>query len=212
MTQRLARARETAGAFRPAKVRRTGGAGRESTPAAEAVSRYLRDGSGEVLERRRRTGALNVGAVAALGLVALYQLGVLRHLPDPPFSVFDSDEVDAAGEAYAVLTTPDAPIGMMSYAVTAVLAGMGGAERARERPWIPLALAAKVVVDALGGLYLTLEQVTRHRKLCFYCLLAAVASIASVREVIPRSPARLRGTGAAEVSAGVGNTSKGGER
>ncbi len=187
MTQRLMLGRRTAGASALAKLRRTGGVGRQSTPAAEAVSRYLRRGSGDLLERRRRTAALSLGGAAALGAVALYQFGIVKHLLDPPLPVFDSDEVDGAGEAYAFLTTPDAPVGIASYAVTAVLAGMGGEERARERPWIPLALAAKVFVDALGGVYLTLEQATKHRKFCFYCLLAAAASVASVRDVIPEA-------------------------
>ncbi len=178
--------RRTAGP--PAKtLRRTGGAGRESTPAAEAVSDYLRRGSGELVTRRRRTAAYSLGGVAALGLVALYQFGIVKHLPDPPSPLFASDEVDAAGEAYALLATPDAPLGMASYAATAVLAGMGNGERARERPWIPLTLAAKVFIDALGGIYLTVEQATKHRKFCFYCLLAAAASVASVREVIPEA-------------------------
>ncbi len=121
-----------------ASVRRSGGIGRASTPAGEHLSDYLRRGSGELLARRRRTAALSLGGAAALGAVALYRFGVIKHLPDPPLPLFASDEVDAAGEAYSFLATPDAPVGIASYAVTAVLAGIGGEHRARDRPWIPL--------------------------------------------------------------------------
>jgi len=73
---------------------------------------------------------------------------------------------------------------------------MGDDRRARQRPWIPLALAAKVASDAAFGLYLTLEQVTRHRRLCSWCLAGAAASVASVPQVLPKAraawPARAR--------------------
>ena len=170
-----------------AAVRRAGGFGRASTPAAEAVSDYLRRGSGDLLARRRRTAALSLGGAAALGIVALYQFGIVKHLPDPPLPLFASDDVDAAGEAYAFLATPDASVGIVSYALTAVLAGMGGQERARERPWIPVALAAKVALDAASAGWLTVEQATKHKKFCFYCLAAAVASFASVPQVLPEA-------------------------
>lgn len=182
----LANARKIAGP--PAgSVRRTGGVGRKPSPAGEAVSDYLRRGGGEWLDRRRRIAGLSFAGAAALGLVSLYQLGIVEHLPDPPLALFDSDGVDAAGEAYAFLKTPDAALGVVSFGVTAVLAGMGGEDRARRQPWIPLALAAKVAVDALAAARLTVEQATRHRRFCFYCLAAAAASFATVPQVIPEA-------------------------
>lgn len=62
----------------------------------------------------------------------------------------------------------------------------------RIRPWVSLALAAKVAVDALGGLYLTLEQASKHRRFCFYCLVAAGASLASVPYVLPEARSAWR--------------------
>jgi hypothetical protein len=94
-------------------VRNTRGLGRKSSLAGEAVSDYLRRGGGELLDRRRRAAGLSLAGAAALGLVALYQLGIVKHLPDPPLSVFDSDRVDAAGEAYSFLETPDAVLGIV---------------------------------------------------------------------------------------------------
>ncbi|MDQ6938419.1 MAG: vitamin K epoxide reductase [Actinomycetota bacterium] len=170
----------------------SGGIGRATSPAAEAVSDDLRRGSGELLDRRRRLAGLSLGAMGALGVVAAYQHGLVRHLPEPPLPGLGADEVDASGEAYQYLHTPDASLGLASQAITLVLAGMGPRRRAEEHPWVPLAMAAKVVVDAAGGVFLTLEQATKHRRFCFWCLLAAAANVAALPQVVPEARVALR--------------------
>lgn len=179
-----------------AKLRgRPDGIGRSSSRRAEAVSDAMRRGTGELIERRRRVAALSLVSAAAMGVVSLYQVGLLRHLPDPPLRWLDSDRVDGSGEAYEPLKTPDAALGLASYGVTVALAGMGAEDRAREQPWIPLALAAKVGYDALGAAYLTAEQVSTHRRLCLYCLVASAASLAAVPQVVPELRQALRALG-----------------
>ena len=166
---------------------RPGGIGRSTSRAAEAVSDDLRRGTGELLDRRRRSAALSLASIGALGAVAAYQSGVIRHLPEPPLPGVDADTVDASGEAYQLFKTPDAALGVLSSAATLVLAGMGDGRRATERPWLPLALAAKVGLDAVGGLFLTAEQATKHRRFCSWCLTAAAASVAMVPQVVPEA-------------------------
>jgi hypothetical protein len=117
--------------------------GRKSSRAAEDVSADLRLGHGEFLDRRRRTAALTLGSIGALGVVAAYQNGLVRHLPEPRLRVLDADRVDASGEAYQYFKTPDAALGIASAAVTLILAGMGDGDRARTRPWVPVALAPR---------------------------------------------------------------------
>ena len=163
------------------------GVGRSSGPAAERVSRDLRTGTGELLRRRRRVAGLSLAAMGSLGVVTAYQMGLLGHVPEPPIGPLDADAVDASGEAYRFLHIPDGALGLVSYAATVALAGMGPAGRAQERPWVPLALAAKVVVDAASALFLTAEQLTRHRRLCSWCGLAATASLAMVPAVVPEA-------------------------
>lgn len=157
----------------------------------EALSRELRSGSGRFLQLRRKTLGLSLLAAGAMAPIALYQMGVIRHLPEPPLSWLNADAVDAAGEAYAILATPDAVLGLGSYAATAWLASAGGEDRAQTRPWIPLALAAKAALDAAFGAKLTVDQWTRHRAFCSWCLLAAGASVATVPLVIPEARAAL---------------------
>ena len=79
-------------------------------------------------------------------------------------------------EAYSKLSTPDTMIGLGSYAATLGLAAMGRKDRATERPWIPLALAAKVAFDAVQTGKPSVDQWTEHRAFCFWCLLAAGSS------------------------------------
>jgi len=170
----------------------SGGVGRSGSPEAEAVSDALRRGADAFLTRRRRTAALCLASIGSLGVVAAYQNGLIRHLPEPRLPMLDADRVDASGEAYQVLKTPDAALGIASTAVTLILAGMGGADRSRRRRWIPLALAAKAILDAAFGLFLTAEQATKHRKFCSFCLLAALANLATVPQTLPEARAAWR--------------------
>ena len=153
----------------------------------ETLSRQLRKGSGPFLARRRGIVGLSLISVNAMGLIALYQMGIIQHLPEPPIPGLDADKVDASAAAYAYFSTPDAVIGLGSYAVTMGLAAMGGEDRATQRPWIPLALAVKVIFDAAQAGKLTVDQWTKHRAFCFWCLLAAGATFATVPLAIPEA-------------------------
>jgi uncharacterized membrane protein len=183
VNRRLSPAGPPAAAIRGA----AGGVGRGSSPAAEALSDDLRRGAGPALDARRRIAGLALGAMGSMGMVAAYQFGLLRHLPEPPLPRLDSDRVDASGEAYQLLKTPDAALGLASYAATLALAGMGGRDRARDQPWLPLALAAKTALDAASGAYLALEQGTKHKRFCTWCLIAAGSSLAMVPAALPEA-------------------------
>lgn len=165
---------------------------RSSSPAADAVSAALRLGHDPFVAARRRVAACALGAMASLGAVAAYQVGLLRHLPEPPGRWFDADRVDASGEAYQVLKTPDAALGLLSYAATLVLAGARAHRHPTTHRALSLALAGKVVADAAGGLWLAAEQRSRHRRFCSWCLAATALSVAAVPQVVPEVRAALR--------------------
>ena len=161
----------------------------------ETLSRELRLGSSHFLQLRRKTLGLSLLAAGAMMPIALYQMGIIRHLPEPPLPWLNADAVDAAGAAYAILATPDALLGLGSYAITAWFASMGGEDRARTRPWIPLVFAGKVVMDVATGVKLTVDQWTKHRAFCAWCLLATGASVATLPLVVPEAWAAMRGSG-----------------
>ena len=170
---------------------RPGGIGRPSSAAAESVSDALRRESDTYLDRRRRIAALTLGAMGSLGAVAAYPFGLVGGLPEPPLRILNANRVDASGEAYHYLQTPDAALGLLSSAATLVLVGMGNRRRASSRHWLLLAMAAKVAGDAAFGLYLTAEQVSKHRRLCSYSLVAAAASVVAVPQAVPEALASV---------------------
>jgi uncharacterized membrane protein len=164
---------------------------------AGALGRELRQGTGPFLKERRVIAGLSLASIGSLALISLYQVGIIPHLPEPPLPGFNADKVNGSAEAYAKLQTPDAVLGIGSYAATMALAMMGGPGRAREHPWIPLALAGKVALDTALSAQLLVNEVTKQKALCFWCLLVSAATLGAVPMVIPEAKAalgRLRGT------------------
>lgn len=146
----------------------------------EKISNNLRFGRSRSLSRRRGIVGLSLVAAGAMGLIALYQTGIIRHIPEPRLPLFDADKVDASEEAYKILHAPDALLGLTSFGATATLAAMEGEDRAMQHPWIPLALGAKLLFDAVQAARLTWDQWARHRAFCFWCLVASAATFASL--------------------------------
>ena len=118
-----------------------------------------------------------------------------RSLPDgrrgaparPPLSVFVSDKVDASTYAYKRGRQPDGPAMLVSYGLTMVLAAIGGKDRARDVPWVPVALAAKAASDVGTALLLAKEEWATNKKLCAYCQAATVASVATLALALPEA-------------------------
>jgi len=134
------------------------------TPAE--LRRQLRIGQGRFLDARRRMAGLPLAASASLGLP-----GAIERLPDLPFALF---------------ATPDGVLGLANYAATLALIAAGGRDRARAHPWLPLALAAKLTLDALASGKLTLDQWTKHRAFRIWCLLGASATSSACRSSSPK--------------------------
>lgn len=158
----------------------------------EELSEQLRNGDSDVLRRRRGIVGLSLVAVGAMGVISLYQMGIIKHLPEPPLPRLDADSVDASPEAYSRFATPDGVLGIGSYAMTMGFAAMGGTDRARTQPWIPLALAAKVAFDTSQAVRLTVDQATKQKAFCFWCLLSAASTFATVPLVVPETRAAIR--------------------
>lgn len=156
------------------------------------LSRQLRCETGGYLKQRRGIVALSLGAIGCMGIITLYQTGLIRHIPEPRLPGLDADKVDASDEAYENLDTPDAVIGLGSYALTLALAAMGGKKRVRQKPWLPLLLMAKAGLDAAQAGKLTYDQYDRHRAACSWCLLAAGATFATAALALPETRAALR--------------------
>ena len=129
---------------------------------------------------------------AVLGAVALYQLGILKKLPEPPGKFFDTGKVNGSGEAYSILSTPDAFLGLSSYAVTAALVGMGPEDRARTQPWIPIGMGLKLLGDAAMAGKLTLDECRKFRAFSLWSVFTAVATWTALPLALPEVKAAVR--------------------
>lgn len=147
---------------------------------ARSLSWELRHDRGPEMQRRRWLVGLSLVGVACGQIVALLQTGIVKRIPDYPLPRFDATTVDKQPYGYKRLQTPDALLMIVSYGLTAVLAGMGGSNRARNQPWLPLLLFGKVAYDAGLALKLGKEEWDSSKKLCGYCQTATAVSIVSV--------------------------------
>ena len=73
---------------------------------AAELRRELQTGDAPALRWRRAIVGASLVGMGAMGAVSLLQMGVIRHLPDPPLRGFDSDKVNSSDTAYA-LGVPD---------------------------------------------------------------------------------------------------------
>ena len=158
------------------------------------LSTQLRTDTSADMQRRRWTIGLSIAGGAIGALVATYQTGIIKRLPDMlPGEVFDAEQVDASDYAYAHLQMPDAPQMMVTYALTAALASAGGPNRATENPALPVATAAKAAFDLATCLYMAREEWRTNHKLCSYCQVATALSAATVALTLPEAVRAVRG-------------------
>lgn len=156
-------------------------------PSPTQLSRELREGQSPDLTRRRWIIGLSLVTVVAGQIVSLYQTGIIKHLPDPPLAVFDSDKVDASDYAYKRMQSPDAPAMIVIGGITTMLAAAGGLNRAETTPALPLALAGKTLLDVVTNVKLGIEEWQANKKLCFYCQASTVAAIAAAALALPEA-------------------------
>jgi uncharacterized membrane protein len=160
-------------------------------PHPAQLSRELRTDRSPELQRRRWLLGLQLVGVAAGSIVGMFQMGMLRRLPDLPTRTFDATRVDASEYGYKYFQVPDGLFMIATYAVTAILTGAGGRDRARTQPMLPLALTGKLMVDVLSNLYLAKQEWRYNRAFCGYCQSASLASLASLMLSLPESRAAL---------------------
>lgn len=118
--------------------------------------------------------AANVAAIGSLVPVALYQLGVISHLPDPPAKVFDSDRITSSPIAHP-LGIPDGMLGIASYGTTLLMAICLCRSKRVSRM-----LGAKLLLDGGLATFNASRQMTRFGKLCSWCMGAVAATAVMV--------------------------------
>ena len=151
---------------------------------AIAIRDELRTGNSPALRARRLVIALSALGLVDFSIISLYQTGIIRHLPDPPHRIFDSDQINASEEAYQ-FGAPDGPISAVAYATSMVLASAGGSEKTGRKPVLDIALGATVAGNALGAIYYLYNMISKQKKVCPYCVTGAIINIASAIIIAP---------------------------
>lgn len=158
------------------------------------LSRELREGNNPDLAKRRiGIGLSLLGAVLA-GAVTAYQTGLVKRLPDIlPGDIWDAEKVDASDYAYQFLRSPDGPMMMVTYGLTAMALAAGGEDRARQNPALAYVASAKAAADFATCLALARQEWRENGKLCSYCQVATAISGATLALTLPEAVAAARG-------------------
>lgn len=151
------------------------------------LSHELRLETSADLNRRRWLVGLSMLGATIGQVVSLYQTGIIKRLPDPPIPFIDSNKVNASDYAYKRMDTPDALLMLLTYSVTAILAGAGGKNRAQTNPVLPIAMGIKTLADTALNLKLAREEWQGNKALCFYCQTATVVSAVSAALAVPEA-------------------------
>jgi len=141
----------------------------------QELRRELQESNESDLRVRRAIIALSLVGMGAMTAVALFQTGIIKHLPDPPLKDFDSDKVNSSNTAYA-LGVPDGTLSLASLAANIPIAAFGGENRAETQPLVPLAAAAKASVEAVVAGWYFYQMPTKEKKWCGYCIVGALAN------------------------------------
>jgi uncharacterized membrane protein len=160
--------------------------------SAESLREYQQHSDDEEMQLRRALVAVSLTGIAAMGIVTLLQSGLVKHLPDPPVGNFHSDKVNSSHEAYR-RGTPDAPLAITAHAVNMVLATLGGKDRARRAPWIPIIAALFAAPQAAtAAQYLFYQMPKVDKAWCPYCIVDAMTLFATFGLTLKESARSVR--------------------
>ena len=163
---------------------------------AEELGRALREEQTPFLKNRRWVVGLALYNILAMSAISLYQMGILKHVPEVHLPGEDADKINGSAQAYEILQTPDAVLAIGSYAATAALAAMGPPDRAASLPWPAVGMGIKALADAAFAVMLLIEQPTKYKAYSSWCVTGALAALAVVPLAYPEARAawnQLRG-------------------
>ncbi len=144
---------------------------------AESPVQKIRNRFGRAGGNRRDIALLSAAGIAGFVPVSLYQLGIIRHLPDFPGDLFDSDYVNASEEAQ-IAGVPDGPVSLLLYAANLVL--VSEALKKKKRSMFDYLIAANSLGQAAGGAYYLYNMATKQKKICVYCVAGALVNFATL--------------------------------
>lgn len=158
------------------------------------LSDELRNATSPDLKRRRIGIALSLAGAAIAAAVSAYQTGLSKRLPDIlPGEIWDAEKVDASDYAYANLQSPDGPMMLVNYGLTAMAIAAGGKDRATQNAALPVVATVKAAADFALCSAMAVEEWRENGKLCSWCQVATALSAATLVLTVPETVRALRG-------------------
>ncbi|WPP52258.1 vitamin K epoxide reductase family protein [Catalinimonas niigatensis] len=149
-----------------------------------AIRHQLRQGQSESLKRRRKIALLSALGILDFIPISLYQLGIIRHMPDLPGKIFDSDKANGSKDAY-IMGVPDGPISLVLYGLNIVLASAGGSAKSGRHPIFDVLLGGVILGSVVGGISYMYNMIFKQQKACIYCITGALLNFSMLRPLIP---------------------------
>ncbi|MHA6247470.1 vitamin K epoxide reductase family protein [Pontibacter sp. CAU 1760] len=138
----------------------------------------LRKQSSEAHSFRRQIAATSAIGLVDFSLISLFQLGAIRHLPDVPGRIFDTEQVNSSKNA-ELMGMPDGVISLGSYAATMFLATAANRFNRQSRV-LDVAMGAVLIGQAAGAAQYLYKMAFVEKKVCVYCVAGAVLNFASL--------------------------------
>ena len=155
----------------------------------EELKDSIRDSDSREMSNRRAIVGVSLVGIAAIGVVSLLQMGIVRHLPDPQTETpnFDTDKVNLSEEAFGY-GMPDGPLTLAAHAATIAIAAAGPAKRYENRPWLPLLASAVALPQAaIAAKYLFYQMPKVDKAWCPWCVVDALVHFATLGLTIPEA-------------------------
>ncbi len=148
-------------------------------PENGSLIKKIRENDSKAVVSRRRIAAIAAVGLVDFSVISLFQMGYIKHLPDLPGKIFDSDSVNSSKDA-ELLGMPDAPLSLVGYATTIAVAAAGNTE-GKYTKYLDLLLGGIVVGQAYGAGHYLYRMVTVQKKVCMYCVAGALLNFAALK-------------------------------
>lgn len=117
---------------------------------------------------KRRLAWLSIIGLVDFIIISLYQLKVVKRLPDLSYEIFDSNYVNASKEAQ-ILGIPDGPVSAGVYLLILLLS-----TTKKSGILTKLILVGAITGNAAGAAQYLYIMLFRQKKICLYCITGAI--------------------------------------
>ncbi len=143
------------------------------------------------LEKLNNVIWLSILGLADFIVITLYQTGVIKHLPDLPWEVFNSDKVNGSEDAI-IFGIPDGFFGGATYVFIILMCLI---EKSDTNSAIPKALLMFAIVgNVCGALFYLYTMIFVQHLACIYCIFGAIINFISLAVIFPWMLRVLKGT------------------